>query len=268
MQYRIGDVARVLGVTPNALHFFEKEDIISVKKDESGYRNYSIADVFRLLSYEKYRSMGYPLKTIREQFTKEVDNRGQILQRVESQKQEALRKAHYYSRLAEAIERQLVDIRKIDTLLGHYEQAETEDMLFLFDREGGWISKHRPAQEVLRQWVSAMPMVRLGFMSPMPHASQGGTLGYLVEEAYARELLLPASLDVYRQPAAQYLHTIVAADDGFLEKPGSAFQGIYEEASRRGLVPWGPAWGTILLVEIKDDAGLRPYHSLWLPVKS
>ena len=64
MQYRISDVARVLGITPNALHFSEKENIIQVEKDQSGYRNYSIADVFRLLSYEKYRSMGYPLKTV------------------------------------------------------------------------------------------------------------------------------------------------------------------------------------------------------------
>ena len=58
MQYRISDVARVLGITPNALHFFEKENIIQVEKDQSGYRNYSIADVFRLLSYEKYRPWG------------------------------------------------------------------------------------------------------------------------------------------------------------------------------------------------------------------
>lgn len=273
MQYRISDVARVLGVTPNALHFFEKENIITVQKGQNGYRSYSISDVFRLLSYEKYRSMGYPIKAIRAQFTNGADDRAGILQRVEAQKQEALDKAAYYARLAEAIEAHLVDMRKIDTLLGQYECIESADMLFLFDEKGGWISNHKASQMILRQWVAALPVVRLAFLhfglqpSLLPKSKEGGTLGYMVEEALAKELHLPASLHVHRQPASSCLHTIVATDDRFLENPASAFHDIYEEAARRGVTPCGPAWGTILLVEVETDGCLRPYHSLFLPVK-
>lgn len=274
MQYRISDVARVLGITPNALHFFEKENIIQVEKDQSGYRNYSIADVFRLLSYEKYRSMGYPLKTVRNQFVHEVDNRSQVLQRVEKQKEDALSKAFYFTRLAHAIEEHLVDIRKIDQLLGQYEFAHSKDLLFLFDSEGGWISKHKSSQAMLHQWVDAMPAVRLAFLdfsascAGQSQDNSSGVLGYMAEEAIAQELQLPGLPNIHKQPASLCLHTIIASDDGFLVDPASVFSDICEEAKRRGLIPNGHPWGTILLVEIRKDGGLRPYHSLWLPVKS
>lgn len=270
MQYRISDVARIMGITPNALHFFEKENIINVQKDQSGYRNYSIADVFRLLSYEKYRSMGYALKTVKTQFSYEVNNRGPILQRIEDMQEQALKKASYYARLARTIEDHITEIRKIDTLLGQYEVTQAEDLLFVFDPDGGWISKHKPTQQILHQWVDSMPAVRLAFLGAAPQNGQNeghATLAYMAEEAAARDLCLPILPHMHRQPASLCLQTIVSADDSFLEDPSSVFKDMYKEARQRGLIPAGRPWGTILLVEIRPDGGLRPYHSLWLPVK-
>ncbi|CAB1262377.1 MerR family transcriptional regulator [Clostridium sp. MT-14] len=72
MKYYVSDVARILGLTPGALHFFESKDIINAKKEDNGYRYYDEEDVFRLLSYFKYHSMGIPLKDIGRHFSGKV----------------------------------------------------------------------------------------------------------------------------------------------------------------------------------------------------
>ena len=61
MRYSIGDVAEVLGITTSAVRFLETEGIIFPRKDESGHRFYDIEDIFRLLSYTKYKNMKIPL---------------------------------------------------------------------------------------------------------------------------------------------------------------------------------------------------------------
>ena len=57
MKFGITDVAKMLGLTTSAIHYFEKQNRIRVDKDKNGHRYYNVVDVFRLLSYRKYRSM-------------------------------------------------------------------------------------------------------------------------------------------------------------------------------------------------------------------
>ncbi len=74
MRYSITDLAEILGCTTSAIHYFEKEHLIEVEKGKNGHRYYNVVDVFRLLSYTKYRSMEIPMKTIIAQFGGEENN--------------------------------------------------------------------------------------------------------------------------------------------------------------------------------------------------
>lgn len=64
MKCGITDIARILGITTSAIRYFEKEHLINVGKEKNGHRYYNEEDVFRLLSYTKYRSMEIPMKQI------------------------------------------------------------------------------------------------------------------------------------------------------------------------------------------------------------
>ncbi len=270
MQYRISEVANLLGITTGALHFFEKEKIIAVKKRENGYRYYDAGDLFRLLSYEKYRSMGYPLKSVLRQFEYETDNRKEILERMQQQQEYAIRMTAYYRGIADAMEEHLTGIRAIDALLNRYEIARSPDMLFLNDSDCGWISKEKSMQLAMQEWVNAMPYTRLSFAMCNSAVQVGkcesGSLGYAVRREHALQKELPLE-KTYLLPAADCLHTILATDDSFLEDPSFVFESLFQEAERRGLILAGSPWGTVLLVEIRPDKGLRPYLELWLPVK-
>ena len=270
VKYRISDVARVLGLTPGALHYFEREKIVTIKKEANGYRYYDIDDIFRLLSYEKYRSMGYPLKSVLQQFTYETDNRESIIERVRLRYEEALAQAEYYAQLASAIGEHLKGNLRIDSLLGRYALTQMPDTLLLHDEECGWISKNKQAQYVAQKWVKAMPLTRLSVLLPMREDTEqppAGVLCYSVAAEHARVLHLPLELQVTQLPASLCLHTIVHTDEGFLDDPACIFTDLLQEVKRRGLTRNGMPWGTILLVEIRPDGGLRPFLELWAPVK-
>ncbi|MCR8743952.1 MerR family transcriptional regulator [Romboutsia lituseburensis] len=69
MKYGITDLAEILGITTSAIHYFEKQNLIKVNKEKNGHRFYNVIDIFRLLSYTKYRHMEFPMKRIIKQFS-------------------------------------------------------------------------------------------------------------------------------------------------------------------------------------------------------
>ncbi|GHU99823.1 hypothetical protein FACS189483_09490 [Spirochaetia bacterium] len=71
-----------------------------------------VEDIFRLLSYTKYRSMGFPMKTVVKQFSGNENDRQLIIQRMEKQREEAWKKAAYYHELADSIDGHLTVCKK------------------------------------------------------------------------------------------------------------------------------------------------------------
>lgn len=263
IKYSVSDIARVLGLTPSALHYFEREKLIPANKEENGRRYYAVGDVFRLLSYFKYRSMGFRFKTVVGQFGGSENDRKLIEARVRRQREEALRKEAYYHNLAASIGEHLDGIAQIDRLLDDYEFVRSPEALLLHDKECGWISKDRKAQNVAAKWVSAMPATRLSVM-----LDEGGPVFcYSVSPENAKLLNLPLDLQVRHMNAVSALHTIVAANGDFAENPAQVFAAPLEYARSRGFEVSGTPWGTVLLVEVASVTQIKPFVEVWIPIK-
>jgi len=263
IKYSVSDVARVLGLTPSALHYFEREKLIPANKEENGRRYYAIGDVFRLLSYFKYRSMGFRFKTVVSQFGGSENDRKLIEARVRRQRDEALRKEAYYHNLAASINEHLDGIVQIDRLLDDYEFVRSPEVLLLHDKECGWISKDRKAQDVAEKWVGAMPATRLSVMLD----ESGPVFCYSVPPNNAKLLKLPLDLLVKHMNAVSSLHTIVAANSDFPENPAQIFSAPLEYAHSRGFEVSGTPWGTVLLVEVSSVTQIKPFVEVWIPIK-
>lgn len=64
--YMIGDVAKIVGLSRDALRFYEKKGIIHANKKENGYRYYSETDIYKLMYIIYYRKMNTSIKDIEE----------------------------------------------------------------------------------------------------------------------------------------------------------------------------------------------------------
>jgi DNA-binding transcriptional MerR regulator len=266
--YNVMDVSRALGLTAGALHFWEKNNLIEVdevEKNEAGHRRYHVVDIFRFLSYKKYRSMGFPMKTVVEQFSGRENDRNLIIERLKKYQAEAAQKAKDYSRLAATINEHIFSAARIDDLLDAYEFVQSPAAHIFFDDECGWISKNRYAQTQVQKWIKAMPDVRLGVILTSlepPKAS----LCYVAGTGKEKELNLPGTLNFREAPSQSCLHTIVTTGGQFTENPCIVFEKALKYADSRGFEIVGAPWGHILLVEVAPKAKLKPYLELWIPI--
>lgn len=66
-RYRIGEVASLLGITPQAVRYYEEEGIINPERNPlSGYRYYSAWDINMLMRIRTYRQQGFSIEEIRD----------------------------------------------------------------------------------------------------------------------------------------------------------------------------------------------------------
>jgi DNA-binding transcriptional MerR regulator len=263
MYYGITDLAEILGITTSAIRFFEEEHLISAGKTDNGRRYYTEEDVFRLLSYTKYRSMGIPMKTIVHQFSGEENNWAIIRKRVEDSKENSIKKAEYYRQLSENIERHLKGIKLIGNLLGKYEFEKCPACIIMQDDGCGWLSKKRRNQEAVRLLVSDMPEVQLAVLQ---QDDGDPDFGYMVpqDSKVIAEVCAKLRQTVIRPVSC--IHTVVKALEDFSFHPQKVFDEIKAYADRREFIPNGKAWGNILLVEVEKEQHLHPYVELWLPI--
>jgi len=265
MRYSITDLAELLGITTSGIRYFEKENLIQVNKEINGNRYYNVVDVFRLLSYTKYKNMEVPMKMIIKQFSGEENNHLLIRKRMELSKMKAYEKAKYYQQLADSMEENINSICLIDELLDKYEFAKSPKILLIYDEECGWISKNRESQKIVHQWVKAMPTVQLAVIKHMENNCSN--FGYIATEEKVKELNLPINLNIKILESTSCLHTIQMVDDELTLNPGVVFEKAMRYAKSRGLEIAGDLIGKILIVEVEKPAKLHTYIELWVPIK-
>ena len=63
-EYKIGEAAKLLGLTTQALRFYEQEGVITPRKSENGTRYYTPHQIVQLISFKKYRQMEMTVQDI------------------------------------------------------------------------------------------------------------------------------------------------------------------------------------------------------------
>lgn len=64
--YKIGEIAKMLGISTETIRNYEKKGLIRPYKEESNYRYFDIIQINHLLNLQKYQKYGYTLQEVRE----------------------------------------------------------------------------------------------------------------------------------------------------------------------------------------------------------
>lgn len=93
MIYKIGDIAKVMGVTTEAIRHYERMGLIKPEKDpQTNYRYFTEEQLSQLLYIQRLSQMGISLQAIREQFLDgSLDTHRQIIWETLQAAQERLR---------------------------------------------------------------------------------------------------------------------------------------------------------------------------------
>lgn len=263
MHYVIGDVARTLGLTPGALHYFEREGVISPKKGDNTRRTYSAEDVIRLISYRKYRSMEMPLKEIARQFSPDGNECSEIAAKMARQQRQAEETAQRYRLLAESIGWFAAHTAAAAERIGQIDVDTLPESYVLRVGRDGFISRDRAEQARVAAWLEHMPAVRV---SSLGWEDGRACLCYSVNAAHARLLGLDATPGAVLLPRCAALHTFQRLDVSYYDQPAAAFSALQEYARAHAFRQAGEALGISLCVECLGS-DRRTILESWLPIR-
>ena len=262
MQYVIGDVARTLGLTPGALHFFEREGVISPRKGDNTRRTYSAEDVIRLISYRKYRSMEMPLKEIAHQFSPEGSMCGEIAAKMARQQCQAEETARRYQMLAEDIAWFAEHTIAASERIGRIDVDTMPESYVLQVGKDGFISRDREEQARVAAWLEYLPAVRISSLCTENGQSR---LCYSIDAARAYFLGLDDTPGAALLPRCAALHTFQRLDYSYYDDPSRAFSALQEYAMMHAFQQAGPALGISLCVECMGSER-NTILEVWLPI--
>ena len=250
MRHSIGDVSRLLGMTTSALHYYEKEGVIDTPKVESGRRYYEEADVYRLVSAKKYRAMGVTLKEIAEQFGPYGMGAEQVLTRMEEKREEAMRLAEQYTKLAGDIDRLIRAGREGVRATGKVDFFHAEDMLMLCTESGSIVPEDKEQQCVVQRLLEAMPAVGIGVYREA--GKEAGHLGYIIPAARAMDFGIKADGRLIRRvQGGLALRTVVRCGAELYAQPSCIFAALDAYAREHRFTPKG-SYGVTLFVDCAE----------------
>lgn len=99
---KIGEVARLLGLTTQALRFYEQEGVVTPKKSENGTRYYDEDQLILLLSFKKYRQADFSVQDIVTHF--KDDHLSGLREQILAQREALLKQSELLRRRADALD--------------------------------------------------------------------------------------------------------------------------------------------------------------------
>lgn len=67
-QYKIGEIAKILGTTTQTLRFYEQEGVIEPQKTENGTRYFTAPDIIRLMAFKRFRLSDFTVQDVAQHF--------------------------------------------------------------------------------------------------------------------------------------------------------------------------------------------------------
>ncbi|MDO4837871.1 MAG: MerR family transcriptional regulator [Clostridia bacterium] len=263
MQYLIGEVARAMGLTPAALHFYERVGVSEVRISNKTRRQYSVKDVLRLASYRKYRSMELPMKEIARQFADEEGSFEEIGERLGQQAVLTLEMVEKYKQLHEDISWFQKAIARSVGRIEHVDVAGIPESYVLSCGADGVISHSKEEQTYLSQWLEQMPATRI---SEICNPDGSARFAYSIDLHRGEDLGLDQTPGVFAIASKPALHTYISRPRKFSEQPDVTFSLLRTYLEEHGFTQDGIGLGIDLCVS-RAGSERNTLCEVWLPIK-
>lgn len=265
-QYRIGDYAKYLGVTPDFLKHYEQFRIVSSEPRENGYRYYPFGQSYKILESMRLRGYGMPLRDIDVAL---IDDDAETVMNKLDQRVEAIEKQILFG---QAVVREHQSLREwFARMEGRDEDwsvGESEEMLFLPHTSRRNFLKDPRIYEILGDWLALMPMVRSSMRVPCPQAEPQPLLDYawglLVPAATAQAFSLPVNDAVVRlAPRKTFFYHFSGKAWPQLNPQDLLNNGVYKKMSHLDLAPAGDIYMTMhMYTHINSDSLRYGYYAV------
>jgi DNA-binding transcriptional MerR regulator len=264
MEYSIHEIARIFGITPGGVRYYEDAGLVHPRRDYNDTRKYSFDNILELFYHKKYGNFGFKIKEVGEYFIEpKHQSIDEITRLLEKRQEEAEARARAYQNTAQWIAWYRERLRSLDESMDHFIPQNPPDSLVLMDED--LVGKSRQRQDVIRQWIDASPMARITQLSFFREAKLVETRhALLIDKLEAEKRGLPLSgARTLKGPA---MHRVVRLKGaGSPAIPPEVFEGLIGELEAGGLGFAGLAISNVFFTHCIEQVQYH-YFEIWMPV--
>ena len=268
--YRIGEFAEYMGVTPDFLKHFEERGLLKVHQKENGYRYYNFDQASRILDYMRLRNYGVTVKEMQAMLEADTEEAIRLL----DEKAEELRR-HSERLLAVVEEHKRVQAWQARRRLKpvDWEVCRVEAFYFLpHSLQDRFIDDPRIAV-LLKSWMGWMPIAKSAMrIEPVAEGPSRyePCWGMALPQSFARQYQIPLDDVLHLEPAGKaFVYHFLGEESAFnMDGIARGDHPMFEQMQKLGLKPAG---GFYLVVEMKlinpDGSRRGGYGRFVVPVE-
>ena len=269
MRYKIGDVARILGVSTDILRYYERKGVVTPEKDEhNDYRYYDAWHINFLMDCLWFKNYGFSIEQIADMVR--IPTTGELCGLFEQKEEELRAQIRRCEMLLKRSAQHRAELESIDRLLYKCEIAQSPEYVRFINRIGDSYLVSDMSQEAVRRWLDVLPFNHRYFEmasdSLMPGDEDDYRWGYSLSMDYVRELGFEISPPMIRFPSRKCIHTVFKNSGGQGGFSPSLLQYTLDYARREGIAVYGPIHGTLLASVMENDV-LTGYFEAWIPIE-
>ena len=267
MRYKIGDVAGILGISPDLIRYYEEKGVVSPTKDpHNNYRYYNTWDINYLIDCLWYKNFGFGIEQIANMVSEcSYDS---LLQTLEEKGTDIMTVIRRQELLLQRIKLFCERLEITKNHLGKCDLRDSAEFVRYINRRNFTYDNSPALRELSRKWLKYMPFSRRYFEIPKDALADvrgdyewGFSLGMQYVEEFGVEIKPP----VERMPARLCVHSAfkIVGKDRF---SSHHIDYMTEFAAANDLEVMGDAFGN-LACSVVEDGEPAGYFEVWLPVQ-
>ena len=266
MKYKIGDVAKILGISPDLLRYYEKKGVVKPVKDQSNdYRYYEPWDINFLIDCLWYKNFGFGIEQVARIVSKSsYDDIISMMEDKDAEIEAAIRKQEL---LLHRAKRYLAEVRRARTLLGRCDLVYSPEIVRYLNRYNFIYDNSQELQRLSHQWLQYMPLTHRCFeieQQDLENKTDNYAWGFSLGMEYARLLQVPAEPPVAHLPSEPSVHSVFTSSGKNAFSPRH-LKFLMDYVRANGLTVAGNARGN-LVCSVVENGKLTGYFEVWLPI--
>ena len=272
MKYRIGEIAQLMGVSIEAVRFFEKRGLVTPERDEeSGHRLFSAVDYNVLMRARGYSKFGFTLSEAAMLI--ETCDLEDMAQQFDQQSIKIKEQIRMQQLLLECIQRRRRHIERISKMVGQCVVEKSPSMYGIIFRENLNITEDNILRKRARQWGEYKPFAETLLCYPKETliGEEGITYlhGLCMVEEFAREFAVTEAEGVIHFPARRAVFSVerIPYEETLsCTRESLSFQRALDFIERNHLKIAGDSYGRTLHTSKKGGEYVH-YSEQWFPIE-
>ena len=265
-KYKISDVAKVLDISPELVRHYERKGILTPKRNENGYREYSTRDINILTGLRKLIKMGYSLESI--EFSINQASLDEVIESLDNLEKKTIKEIRQKQLILEVIRKQKVEFHMLYDNENKFFIKQSPSVYRIQFQYKMMISIDEAVSLNVGKWIENMPIVSVSpefSIEDIYNNLEDFNFGLIVDKDLAEELDLINTPGIKLIPSQLCLTTIIKSEGADHIKP-IMLQNAVRHMKDNNMKMINNAWGKTIGSFVKNNIHQK-YHEIFIPIE-